>query len=80
MTSLNLLRDRFDSGVMYKRHVLKWHTVIEHKTAELGRYLVGRTGAVDFFEPSPTLKRMDSERRERLLSLMWTRRKMVVGD
>ena len=56
---LDLLRERFDSGVVYGKRALKWDTVIEQKTVELGRYLVGRTGRLDFSEPSPTLKRTD---------------------
>ena len=56
---LDLLRERFNSGVRYKGRVLKWDTVIEQKTTELGRYLVGKSRNLDFSEPSPTLGRMD---------------------
>ena len=56
---LDLLRERFNSGVRYKGRVLKWDTVIEQKTTELGRYLVGKSRKLDFSEPSPTLGRMD---------------------
>lgn len=39
-------------------------------TGELGRYLVGRAGMLDFSEPSPTLSRVDDqELRRRILSL-----------
>jgi CRISPR-associated protein Cas1 len=49
---------------------LKWDTVIEQKTAQLGRYLVGRSSEIDFSEPSPTLDRTDDgELRRRILSL-----------
>ena len=44
---LNLLRERFNSGVRYKGRGLKWDTVIEQKTVELGRYLAGRAGRLD---------------------------------
>ena len=56
---LELLRERFNSGVRYESRGLKWDTVIEQKTAELGRYLVGRTAKLDFSEPSPNLHRTD---------------------
>jgi hypothetical protein len=39
---------------------LKWDTVIEQKTLELGQYLIGRTCRVDFSEPCPTLQRTDN--------------------
>jgi hypothetical protein len=67
---LDLLRERFNSGVRYKGRVLKWDTAIEQKTVELGRYLVGRTGGFDFSEPSPNLHRTDDqELRRRILAL-----------
>ena len=53
---LDLLRERFNSAVGYKGRGLKWDTVIEQKTVELGRYLVGRTSGVDFSEPQPNLQ------------------------
>jgi CRISPR-associated protein Cas1 len=78
---LDLLRERFDSGVVYGKRALKWDTVIEQKTVELGRYLVGRTGRLDFSEPSPTLKRTDGvELRRRILSLTNSEaRKLRIG-
>jgi CRISPR-associated protein Cas1 len=67
---LDLLRERFNSAVGYKGRGLKWDTVIEQKTVELGRCLAGRTGSLDFSEPSPKLARTDSqELRRRILSL-----------
>ena len=67
---LNLLRERFNSAVGYKGRALKWDTVIEQKTAQLGRYLVGRSSEIDFSELSPTLDRTDDgELRRRILSL-----------
>jgi CRISPR-associated protein Cas1 len=50
---LDLLRDTFNDGVVYKGRTLKWDTVIEEKAAELGRYLTEGKGALDFCEPSP---------------------------
>ena len=52
---LGLLRERFNSGVRYKGRALKWDTVIEQKTVEFGRYMVGRNDRWDFSEPSPEL-------------------------
>jgi CRISPR-associated protein Cas1 len=67
---LDLLRERFNSGARYKDRVLKWDTVIEQKTVELGRCLTGRTGRLDFSEPSPNLHKMDGkDLRSRILSL-----------
>ena len=67
---LDLLRERFNSGVRYKGRALKWDTVIEQKTVELGRYLVGRAGKPNLSEPSPTLNRMDGlDLRRRILNL-----------
>jgi hypothetical protein len=64
---LALFRERFNSGVTYKGRVLKWDTVIEQRTLELSRYLVGRTGRVDFLEPSPALKRTHGVELRRLV-------------
>jgi CRISPR-associated protein Cas1 len=67
---LDLLRKQFNSGVKYKERTSKWDTVIEQKTVELGRYLIGRTAELDFSEPSPKLARDDDrEIRKRILSI-----------
>jgi hypothetical protein len=67
---LDLLRERFNSGVRYKGRGLKWDTVIEQKAVEFGRFLAGRIGRLDFSEPSPTLRRTDDvDVRRRILSL-----------
>jgi hypothetical protein len=67
---LELLRERFNSGVRHRDRTLKWDTIIEQKTSELGRYLIGRVGGLNFSEPSPSLKRTDDlEFRRRILSL-----------
>jgi CRISPR-associated protein Cas1 len=57
---LDLLRERFNHGVRYKGRALKWDTVIEQKTNELGRFLNGRMQRLDFTEPTPTLERSDN--------------------
>jgi hypothetical protein len=67
---LDLLRERFNSGVRYRGRVFKWDTVIEQKTAELSRCLIGRSGRLDFSEPAPYLERTDNEElRRRVLAL-----------
>lgn len=67
---LDLLRERFNSGVTYKGRVLKWDTIVEQKTSEFGRYLVGKSEKLDFCQPSPSLQRSDNkEVRRRILSL-----------
>jgi hypothetical protein len=67
---LELLRERFNSRVRYKDRALKWDTVIEQKTVELGRYLARRSGRLDFSEPLPNLRTTGDEHlRRRILSL-----------
>jgi GNAT superfamily N-acetyltransferase len=67
---LELLRERFNSGVTYKGRAFKWDTVVEQKTTELGRYFLGRTAEPDFLEPSPNLHRTDDrDLRGRILGL-----------
>jgi CRISPR-associated protein Cas1 len=67
---LDVLRQRFNSGVKYKGRALRWDTVIEQKTVELGRHMVGRIDGLDFSEPCPELARTDSrELRKRILNL-----------
>jgi CRISPR-associated protein Cas1 len=67
---LDLLRERFNSGVRYKGRVFKWDTVIEQKTVELGSHLLGRSERFDLSEPTPRLARTeDRELRRRILSL-----------
>lgn len=65
-----MIGDRFNSGVSYGERVLKWDTVIQEKTNEVGRYLSGRCQRLDFSEPSPVLERTDNRAiREVILSL-----------
>jgi len=66
---LELLKDRFNSGVKYKGKSWKWDTVILNKTQELARYLE-KSGFIDFTEPVPILVRSDGrELRRRILEL-----------
>ena len=67
---LDLLPERFNSGVSYKGRGLKWGTIIDQKTIELSRYLKGQAGRLDFSEPSPDLRRTDDHAlRKRILDL-----------
>jgi CRISPR-associated protein Cas1 len=67
---IDLIRDRFNSGVNYKRRILKWDTVIEHKAHELGQFLVGKSSALEFAEPAPRLEGNDDrEIRTKILAL-----------
>jgi hypothetical protein len=67
---LDLVRERFNMTVRYNGRKLKWDTVIEQKTVELGHYLVGRSRKPDLLQPSPLLTRIDSHSlRERILVL-----------
>lgn len=67
---LELLKERFNSGVRYKGKSWKLDTVILKKTEELGRFLLGKSETVDFTEPTPKVMRSDSlEMRKRILEL-----------
>ena len=67
---VEVLREQFNSGVKYQCQILKWDTVIEQKTNELGRFLVGKLSTLDFTEPTPVLKMTDNRRvREAILGL-----------
>ena len=79
---LELLRERFNSAVKHKGRALKWDTVIEQKTVELGRYLVGRIARLDFSEPAPILKRTDDRKlRKRILCFSQSdARKLGIGN
>ncbi len=58
---IEVLRQQFNSGVTYKSKVLKWDTIIEQKTTELDRYLVGKSRKLNLIEPAPILARNDSQ-------------------
>ena len=65
-----LLKDRFNSSVKYKGKTWKWDTIILNKTQELARFLLRKSGSVDFIEPAPNLMRSDGrEFRKRILEL-----------
>jgi len=57
-------------GVKHKRKTWKWDTIILNKTQELARFLLGKSGSLDFIEPAPSLVSSDSrELRRRILEL-----------
>jgi CRISPR-associated protein Cas1 len=66
---LDLLKERFNGGVKYGGHVMKWDTVIERKAIELGRFLVGRSPKLDFSDPSPSLMTNEQELRSKVIAL-----------
>ena len=67
---IEVLRERFNSGINYKGRILKWDTVIEQKTNELGQFLVEKLRTLDFVEPTPILERADNRRvRDTILGL-----------
>jgi CRISPR-associated protein Cas1 len=75
---LDLLRESFNSGVRYRERALKWDTVIEDKTNELGRFLTGRSPRLDFVEPAPSLERLDNrELRAKILALTASEAKQI---
>jgi CRISPR-associated protein Cas1 len=59
---LDLVRERFNSGVTWKDRVMKWDSVIEHKTMELARFLKGdmKSSTIDFTLPEAILETFDN--------------------
>jgi CRISPR-associated protein Cas1 len=75
---IDVLRERFNAGVIDKGRVLKWDTVIEHKTNELGRFLTEKSMSVDFSKPAPRLKKQDDcKLRAEILALTASQAKQV---
>ena len=67
---IEVLRERFNSGAIYKGRLMKWDTVIKEKTNELARYLSGRSPTVGFYEPPLVIERRDNRAtREMILNL-----------
>jgi len=67
---LELLKNRFNSGVRYKGKMWKWGTVILNKTQERARFLLDRSKEIGFVEPCPSLQRSDTRGlRNRILKL-----------
>lgn len=75
---IEVLREQFNTGVRWNGRVLKWDTVIEQKTMELSKYLVGRSYAPEFQEPSPKLDELkNQEIRDRILSMTKSEREKL---
>jgi len=66
----DLLREQFNSGVMYRGKRLPCYTLILRKCQELARYLLSETARFDLRTPKPVLERSDTRvLREKILSL-----------
>jgi CRISPR-associated protein Cas1 len=66
----NLLREQFNSGVVYCGKRLMWDTLIFRKCQELARYLLGKTTSIEMISPRPVMERSDTrELRKKILSL-----------
>jgi CRISPR-associated protein Cas1 len=66
----DLLREQFNSGVIYCGKRLPWDTLITRKCQELARYLLGKTVRFDPRTPKPVFERSDTRAlREKILSL-----------
>jgi CRISPR-associated protein Cas1 len=75
---LDLLREQFNSGTVYGKRVLKWDTLIEQKSNELGKFLTGRLQSIEFVEPALELETHDSrELRAKILALTASQAKQV---
>jgi len=57
---IDVPRERFNTGVTFNGRLLKWDTVIEHKTIELARFLTRKSSTFDIGEPPPKLERQDA--------------------
>jgi len=53
---LELLKNRFNSGVKYNGKTWKWDTVILGKTQELARFLLDKSRQIDFIDAHPSLQ------------------------
>ncbi len=67
---IEVLREKFNSGASYKDRNMKWDTLIQEKTSELGRYLSSRSRVLDFSDPPFALAMADYRAtREKILRL-----------
>jgi CRISPR-associated protein Cas1 len=70
---IDVMRERFNSRVNYRGKIVKWDTVIKQTATQLGRYLTGKTSALNFAEPDTLLASANDELlRERILGLSQT--------
>ena len=67
---INLLREQFNSGVIYGGKRLMWDTVMLRKCQELAQYLLKKTRSVNFVNPEAILRRSDTrELRKKILAM-----------
>jgi CRISPR-associated protein Cas1 len=65
-----LLREQFNSGVMYGGRRLSWDTLILRKSQELARYLLSKIDRLNLATPRSVLNRVDNRvLREKILTL-----------
>jgi CRISPR-associated protein Cas1 len=65
-----LLRQQFNSGVVYSGKRVTWDTLILRKCQELARHLLNRTAKFDLRTPKPVLERRNTRAlREKILGL-----------
>jgi len=70
---LQLLKDRFNSGVKYKGKTWKWNTIILYKMQELASFLSDKPKQIDFVDPHLSLQRSDTrDLRRKILELTQT--------
>jgi CRISPR-associated protein Cas1 len=75
---LQLLKERFNSGVKYKGKTCRWDTVVLSKTQELERFLLGESNEVEFMDPSSDFRRSDTSAvRRRILELTQSKAKKL---
>ena len=67
---LEIIREKFNSSVTYYGKSYHWDTIIQLKTQELAKFILGKTKEIDFSNPSPYLANVDEKKfKERILSL-----------
>jgi CRISPR-associated protein Cas1 len=67
---LQVIKDKFNSGVKYKGKTWRWDTVILNKTQELGGFLLKKSASLSFIDPAPMLERSDTKAlRKRIFEL-----------
>ena len=67
---LEIIREKFNSTALYKDKNYCWDIIIQLKTQELAKFILGKTKKIDFSNPSPYLVNVDDkELRDSILSL-----------
>jgi CRISPR-associated protein Cas1 len=76
---LDLLHDRFNSGVIYKGQRMKWSTVILQKCQELGHYLIQTQESFDLSEPRPQIERANGRALRKTILTLTARQARKLG-